>query len=189
MVLEEKGGGEGEEKQLGTYRLTLPGQMLTRGFWLYVWRVTTNDGRVVHYVGRTGDNSSPNASPPYVRMGQHLGSMKNQNALRRNLVARGINPDACRSFDLIAHGPVHPEVVKPNDFDRADKSTRERLMKLHLPLRDEVGAMEKRLAEELAKVGYVVLNTVQWKHKIDDERWRPIREAFLEDFPELRPLA
>lgn len=30
----------------GTYTLTLPGPMLQRGFWLYVWRVVAPDGRV-----------------------------------------------------------------------------------------------------------------------------------------------
>lgn len=174
---------------IGTFRLQLPGAMLRRGFWLYVWRVLNTDDQPLLYVGRTGDNSSPNASPPYIRMGQHLGSMENQNALRRNLVTRGINPKSCKTFDLIAHGPIHPEVLKPEAFNHADKNTREELMKLHLPLRDEVGAMEKRLARELADVGYTVLNTVKWKHDIDDVKWLPIREAFAVDFPELSRLA
>ncbi|WP_210239039.1 hypothetical protein [Mesorhizobium sp. 8] len=129
---------------IGTFRFTLPGPMLRRGFWLYVWKVLTADGRDLLYVGRTGDNSSPNASPPYIRMGQHLGSVKNQNALRRNLLAAGVDPLSCKNFDLVTHGPIHPEVVRPEDFDHADKTMCEELMKLHLPLRDEVGAMEKR---------------------------------------------
>lgn len=65
---------------------------------------------------------------------------------------------------------------------------REQLMKLHMPFRDEVGAMEKRLAKELSDVGYVVLNTVKWKHDIDETKWLPIRKAFASDFPELSGL-
>jgi len=174
---------------IGTFRLNLPSAMLRRGFWLYVWKVLTADGQELLYVGRTGDNSSPNASPPYIRMGQHLGSMKNQNALRRNLLATGVDPLSCKSFDLVAHGPIHPEVIRPEDFDRADKTMREALMKLHLPLRDEVGAMEKRLAKELSGVGYKVLNTVKWKYDVDDTKWAPVRRAFAVDFPELGRLS
>ena len=45
--------------------------MLERGFWLYVWRIASPIGEVL-YVGRTGDSSSLNASPPFMRMAQHL---------------------------------------------------------------------------------------------------------------------
>lgn len=173
---------------IGTFRLTLPGPMLRRGFWLYVWKVVTADGRELLYVGRTGDNSSPNASPPYIRMGQHLGSTKNQNALRRNLASRQIDPETCRTFDLVAHGPLHPEVVKPADFDHADKMTRASLMELHLPLRDIVGAMEKRLEKDLRAADYDVMNAVRWKHNVADADWLPIRRAFSEDFPRLKDL-
>lgn len=173
---------------IGTFRLTLPGQMLRRGFWLYVWKVITADNREFLYVGRTGDNSSPNASPPYIRMGQHLGSMKNQNALRRNLVSYGIEPETCLSFELVAHGPLHPEVVKPEDFDHADKLTRKSLMELHTPFRNIVGAMEKRLEQDLRAAGYVVMNIVKWKHDVDDVEWLSIRHAFAADFPGLKEL-
>ena len=60
-----------------THCLTLPGPMLRRGFWLYVWQVEDSEGGEWLYVGRTGDNSSPHASAPYTRMGQHLGKIKN----------------------------------------------------------------------------------------------------------------
>ncbi len=70
---------------------TLPAAMLERGFWLYVWRVRVDQKQLL-YVGRTGDNSSPFATAPYTRMGQHLGKQKNQNALRRHLEVKGIRP-------------------------------------------------------------------------------------------------
>ena len=92
-----------------TYALTLPGSMLQRGFWLYVWRVETPKGEML-YVGRTGDNSSPFATAPYQRMGQHLGHVKTQNALRRHLAKNDIEPEDCTSFHLITHGPLYPEV-------------------------------------------------------------------------------
>jgi len=173
---------------IGTFRLTLPGAILRRGFWLYVWRVTTADKKELLYVGRTGDNSSPNASPPYIRMGQHLGSIKNQNALRSHLIKRGVKPEECHTFDLVAHGPIYPEVVKPDDFDRTDKVGRLRLMGLHTPLRNIVGAMERLLATDLSAAGYTVMNTVKWPHHVSDADWLPIRKAFAEDFPKLKAI-
>lgn len=172
----------------GTYTLTPPGPMLKRGFWLYVWRIVAPDGAELLYVGRTGDNSSPNASPAYIRFDQHLGTAKTQNALRRHLTGRGIAPEACREFDLVAHGPVHPEVEKPADFDHKDAATRLALMEQHVPLRDSVSAMEKRLADDLAAAGYEVMNTVSWKPTITDEDWHPIRAAFTPAFPMLAAL-
>lgn len=174
--------------EIGTYRLAIPGPMLRRGFWLYVWRVVAAEKRELLYVGRTGDNSSPNASPPYVRMGQHLGSIKNQNALRSHLLKRGVKPEECQAFNLVAHGPIYAEVVKPVDLDRADSAGRLALMKLHTPIRDIVGAMEKRLATELSAVGYTVMNSVKWRHNAEDRDWLPVRQAFAEDFPDLKAI-
>ncbi|MEO3387594.1 hypothetical protein [Mesorhizobium sp. CAU 1741] len=174
--------------EIGTFRLSLPGPMLRRGFWLYVWKAVTAEGQELLYVGRTGDNSSPNASPPYIRMGQHLGSMKNQNALRRNLVNQGVEPETCNTFELVAHGPLHPEVVKPKDFDHSDQAVRLQLMEEHLPLRNIVGAMEKRLERDLRAARYSVMNVVKWKHDVDDETWAPVRSAFANDFPRLKEL-
>jgi hypothetical protein len=173
---------------IGTHKLTLPPSMLQRGFWLYAWRVVAPDGQELVYVGRTGDNSSPNASPAYIRMGQHLGSAVTQNALRRHLVKRGIPPEACLSFDLIAHGPIYPEVEKPENFSHEDKQLRKQLMEKHIPLRDIVGAMEKQLAVDLKAAGYTLLNTVKWRHKIDRDLWSPVRAEFAEHFPRLKDL-
>lgn len=171
---------------IGTYSLSLHPSMLQRGFWLYAWKVVGPEGEEWVYVGRTGDNSSPNASPAYIRMGQHLGSAKNQNALRRHLSGRRIVPTRCRSFELVSHGPLYPEVEKPENFAPEDKLLRKALMEQHIPLRDIVGAMEKQLALDLADVGYKLLNTVKWAHTIDPELWKPVREAFAAHFPRLR---
>lgn len=171
---------------IGTYKLTLPAEMLQRGFWLYAWRVLGPTGEEMVYVGRTGDNSSPNASPAYIRMGQHLGSAETQNALRKHLRKKDIAPESCRAFELVSHGPIYPEVEKPENFSHEDKLLRKQLMEKHLPLRDVVGAMEKQLAADLKAAGYEVLNTVKWSHDIDPELWKPIKAAFSEHFDRLK---
>lgn len=153
----------------GTHMLTLPGAMLQRGFWLYVWRVDTPKGEML-YVGRTGDSSSPNAAPPYTRMGQHLGHVKASNALRAHLVRVGIEPEACREYDLIAHGPLFEE--------QADMDT-------HRGPRDIVAALEKQLACALEAGGYKVLNTVNCRHPLDGKAWSAVRTAFIEYFPKI----
>lgn len=160
-----------------THTLTLPGPMLRRGFWLYVWRVETPAGEML-YVGRTGDNSSPHATAPYTRMGQHLGAIQTQNALRKHLERRGVELTAC-AFHLVSHGPLYPEVEKTEGAERAA------LMAAHLPVRDIVGAMEKALADDLSAAGYDVLNTVKWKPPLDPVLWVPVREAFAREFSRL----
>ena len=162
--------------EVATHRLTLPGAMLARGFWLYVWRVETPKGEYL-YVGRTGDSSSPHASPPFTRMTQHLGQQKNSNALRRNLLKAGIEAEDCTSFDLIAHGPIFEEV--PHIGSRQDR------MEKHKPLRDIVAAMEKQLAEDLSAAGYNVLNIVHCKKPLDVALWKPVRRAFAMHFKQL----
>lgn len=170
-----------------THCLTLPGAMLRRGFWLYVWRVEDAEGGEWLYVGRTGDNSSPHASAPYTRMGQHLGTMKNQNALRKHLTARHVALERC-TFHLIAHGPIHAEVERP-DCATERKTRRDELFKVHRPFRDEIGAYERDLARALKEAGYRVLNSVSWKHDGDAARWLEIRQAFAEHFPKLAAAA
>ena len=161
-----------------THTLTLPGAMLKRGFWLYVWRVETPSGEAL-YVGRTGDNSSPHATAPYTRMGQHLSHAKNQNALRRHLRESGIEAEDCEAFHLISCGPIYPEIDKDAGADRNEK------MERHKPLRNIVGALEKALAEALTAAGYNVLNTVKWNYPLDTELWESVRVSFSEHFPKL----
>lgn len=40
-------------------QLSFSGGLLARGFWLYVWEITTPGGQRVHYVGRTGARYKP----------------------------------------------------------------------------------------------------------------------------------
>jgi len=153
-----------------THVLTLPAAMLERGFWLYVWRVEAPSGEYL-YVGRTGDNSSPNAVPPYQRMGQHLGHQPTQNALRKHLEKKGIEPEQCHAFHLIAHGPLFPEAQD---------------METHSGPRDIVGALEKALADALREAGYDVMNTVRWLKPVDAKLFASVRAAFEAHFPKLR---
>lgn len=153
-----------------TCELAMPGAMLKRGFWLYVWRIETPKGTML-YVGRTGDSSSPRANPPYMRMGQHLGRNKNQNALRRQLEGKGVKPEACASFELIAHGPLFPE--------QADSIKHEKP-------RDIMAALEKRLRDCLCESGYQVLNVVRSRKKLDKKRWLDVHAAFAKHFPKMK---
>jgi hypothetical protein len=92
-----------------TYDLTFKGELLNRGFWLYVWEIATPKGTELYYVGRTGDNSSVNAQSPFNRMGQHLGFAETSNMLRQHLESHLIEAEQC-SFRLVAHGPILGEV-------------------------------------------------------------------------------
>ena len=160
-----------------THTLTLPGAMLARGFWLYVWRMDTPKGEYL-YVGRTGDSSSPHANPPFTRMSQHLGRKKKSNALKRNLLTKaGIDADDCDLFDLIMHGPIFDEIPHVG--------TRDERMEKHKPLRDIVAAMEKQLERDLREAGYNVLNVVHSRKPLDVAIWKPVRQAFAEHFERL----
>lgn len=162
-----------------THSMALPGAMLKRGFWLYVWRVKSPLGEKL-YVGRTGDISSPHATAPYTRMAQHLGFVKNQNALRRHLSKHNIDPERCESFELIAHGPIFPEV------ERRGVLSRDALMEMHTPPRNEVGALERELALGLERAGYDVLNIVKWNHPHNDELRKRMLTEFAAHFPKLK---
>ena len=152
-------------------KLAFSGAMLQRGFWLYVWEIETAGGDKWLYVGRTGDSSSANAQSPFTRLGQHLGTNKNANALRRHLKSVGVDPDACHSFEMVAFGPILPE-AKPMDE--------------HRPRRDKMAALEKTLCDAFVEAGYQVLNKVHCRHVLDDALWQATFNAFAERFPNLR---
>lgn len=147
----------------------MPEAMLRRGFWVYVWRIETPKGEML-YVGRTGDSSSPNATPPYTRMGQHLGSNTNQNALRRQLCNAGVEAEECASFKLISHGPMFAE---------------QQDMASHTKPRDLVAAIEKHLADTLKGAGYRVLNEVHCRKPLDKSLWHTVRQGLVEYFPRI----
>lgn len=154
-----------------TYALELPPGMLRRGFWLYVWRVKVGRTSLL-YVGRTGDNSSPFAASPYQRLGQHLSSLKSQNALRRRLAKLGHEPESCSSFEFVCHGPIYPEITTGTMAD-------------HMPMRNAIGALEKELAQALKKAGYTVMNEVKWTHSHDTVALKKVVNAFRYHFPRI----
>lgn len=153
-----------------THELVFNGGLLQRGFWLYVWEITTAQQTRLYYVGSTGDSSSHNAQSPFNRMGQHLGFKKESNALRRCLEARGFRPEDC-NFKLIAHGPILREEARQEE---------------HRLARDRVAPMEKALAEAMTAAGYEVLNKVNCRIELDKNVFRAVRAAFALQFPALQ---
>ncbi len=154
------------------HEVSFNGAFLQRGFWLYVWEITAPRGKMLYYVGRTGDSSSTNAQSPFNRMGQHLGFNNRSNRLRRLLEDNGVAPEKC-AFHLLAYGPVLEEAA-----------TREE----HIARRDTIGGLEKALISALMDSGYELLNTVSRRetpHR-DSRRWNRIRAAFAEHFPKLK---
>lgn len=124
------------------YRLSFDGALLRRGFWIYVYRVTDDKGTFL-YVGRTGDNASPFAASPFLRLGRHLdlGKKATANTLTKRLVEQGLHPDLCQ-FELIALGPIFPE---------------QKTMPRHKPYRDAAAHLESALATALKQRGHCVL--------------------------------
>lgn len=153
---------------LNSFRMKFDGALLQRGFWIYVWRVSQG-ADVYVYVGRTGDSSSPNASSPFNRIGQHLDFRSNAkgNSLSKRLKEAGIVPASC-SFEMVAIGPLFPE---------ADS------METHRPVRDQVGAVENALATLLRGGGYTVLGKHSSKAAVDHVMMRGITEIVDREFP------
>ena len=164
------------------HKLKFPGAMNERGFWLYVWRIDTPIGELL-YVGRTGDESSPNANPPIKRMGQHLDTNEKSNALRRHLESRDIEPEACFEFMMVACGPLFLEAPCLCGSEEPEKCICE-----HRRPRDKVAALEKTLADALRDAGYDVMNEVKVdlnKRPLDNGLWQEVLESLSEEFPEL----
>ncbi len=150
------------------FSMTFDGAVLQRGFWLYVWRISTNRGDVF-YVGRTGDSSSPHAASPFQRIGAHLDARPTAkgNSLAKHLLAAGYSAHACR-YEMTAIGPLFPE--------QADMAS-------HAPIRDKVAALERRLADYLRERGLEVLGTHGAKGDCVPELWNKIQTAMEQRFP------
>jgi poly-gamma-glutamate synthesis protein (capsule biosynthesis protein) len=152
------------------HHLSLPVPILRREFWLYVWRACLPDGRLVHYVGMTGDTGSKAAQSAMNRLTAHLGPNVNSNALRKYLNGREAELEDCRSLDFFAFGPVYQKI---NSADYAAQ-------------RGRVAAIEKRLWTELRDAGYEMLNPQpKAAAELDETRWRDICRAFKDYFPRL----
>lgn len=169
------------------HHLRLPGGMTERGFWLYVWRVRSPEGKEFLYVGRTGDNSSPYAASTYRRMGQHLGDADNTNALLKHLSTwDGKRPIShYEEFEMFSYGPIFPEVERHKDFDYRRDLHWNDAMKRHEAFRDRTAALECKLAIELSR-NYTVMNRVNSKKALVETDWLPVLEAFSKHFPKLK---
>lgn len=157
------------------HELQFDGSVLRRGFWLYVWEVSSAGQAPLHYVGRTGDSSSTKAQSPFNRMGQHLSFAENSSMLRKHLVRYQLEPEVC-SFRLIALGPLEQE---SKEVGRAEHDER----------RDVVAAMEMALAAAMQDVGYRVMNKVRSRKTLDERRFNDVLTAFAEKFPALNRIA
>ena len=58
-------------------------------------------------------------------------------------------------------------------------------MEAHKPLRDKVGAAERKLAEDLKADGYDVMNDVRCNAPLDEVVYEPVRAAFAAKFSAL----
>ena len=76
-------------------------------------------------------------------------------------------------FDLVAFGPILPEVEDPT---------------LHPASRDRIAGLEKALCDALKKCGYDVLNTVNCRKPLDGELWESVFTSFSSRFPGLKKL-
>ena len=128
--------------KINSYQMSFNGQVLERGFWLYIWKIEFGK-KLYLYVGRTGDSSSANASSPFNRIGQHLDFRKNAkgNSLAKRLLEANINPKICE-FTMLALGPLFKE--QPT-FEE------------HKPFRDRMAILESEIAKFLKECGYIVL--------------------------------
>jgi hypothetical protein len=152
------------------HSLSFNGSLLERGFWLYVWEIIPQNGDEVLYIGMTGDSSSANAQSPSNRLSQHLGFNRHANALRRQLVAKDIEPESCRSFEMVAYGPIFPHASTDEEHKASWRL---------------VAAMEKALRDALHTAGYPVLNDVRCRQVLDEEHWQAVIAAFAGRFSRL----
>ncbi len=133
-------------------RMSFDGALLNRGFWIYVITIARANGAKYLYVGRTGDNSTPNAAAPFRRVFQHLDLSPNAraNSLTRLIGEKGASPSEFQ-FSLVAVGPIFPE---QDDFES------------HRPFRDRMTALEKAVSDHFRNGGYQVLG----KHDDNDAK-------------------
>ena len=131
--------------------ISFSGDIVKRGFWVYVWRIKHKSGDYF-YVGRTGDSSSVNAASPMSRMSAHFSRNPKGNALKRNLLHKGVEMEDC-TFEYHCFGPLMEE-----------KDTWE----AHRKARDLVATVELNVAEHLKRKGHQVIGQHQLTRKSDD---------------------
>src|SRR6266852_3827687 len=114
---------------LQSFSMSFDGHLLKRGFWLYVWNIKGPRSHYV-YVGRIGQHLDPSPKAK-------------GNALGNQLRKAGVDYEEC-SFEMVAVGPIYPEQTT---------------FAAHVPLRDQMAALERAVADELRQHGHLVLGT------------------------------
>jgi hypothetical protein len=143
-----------------TYKISVPGAMLNRGFWLYVCCIISNDKEYI-YVGRTGDSSSRFAASAFSRLGRHLDIREKAlgNMILKHVDKLGLNRFDC-TYEMTAFGPLFEE-----------QKNREE----HLKKRDVIAPLEKALACYLRQKGFTVVNDVKATGEVDKVLFSKIR--------------
>jgi hypothetical protein len=149
------------------HEISFDGGVLARGFWLYVWEIKTPDGRLMYYVGRTGDKASGVCQSPFDRFSKHLGANPNNNALQRHLKKHGLRQEDC-SFRFHTFGPL----LADSKLGHGEQC-------------DVVAALEKALADSMTASGYEVLNQVNCRMPLDGPLWKKALSQFTKAFPKL----
>lgn len=149
------------------HRVTFPGAILERGFWLYVWHICRGSDEF-YYVGRTGDSSSQFASSPFSRLGQHLDIRPSAkaNTLLRHVRTQGFDPLEC-TFELQAYGPLFPEQSS---------------LELHRKYRDQIAPLETVLADLLRNMGLNVVGVHGKPRSAPAELKLEVERVFKEAF-------
>ena len=144
--------------------MSFPGEVLRRGFWLYIWKIQF-ENTPHFYVGRTGDSSSANASSPFNRIGRHLDFRENAkgNSLAKRLLESSIDPYRS-SFKMLALGPFFDEV---KEFEE------------HKTLRDYMATLEFEIARTLRESGYVVLGQHRRSTDIIEDQLNEIKKLVI----------
>jgi hypothetical protein len=159
---------------LPVHVMSFDGELLARGFWVYVCKVTHPNG-VCLYVGQTGDAAYAKAQSPFNRVGGHLDLRERAkaNTLTKQLNVRGIDPLSC-SFELVAVGPIHPEQPCKKD---------------HRACWGDVVAAERELARFLQQRGYDVVGESYYKAGGDRVIVNQLLDAFEKRFPKVEKAA
>jgi len=72
---------------------------------------------------------------------------------------------------MIAYGPIQSEAAN---------------MEGHRTHRNNCAAMEKALRDALNEAGYIVLNEVHCRQRLDGSEWNKVLKAFAVHFPKLK---
>ena len=149
---------------INTYQMEFNGEILERGFWLYVCEIIEDKKKYI-YVGRTGDSSSANASSPFNRIGRHLDFRENAkgNSIAKRLKQVGIDPKKSH-FRMIALGPLFPE---QETFEE------------HKPYRDQMATYEYEVAQYLKDQGFNVLGIHNTKAEISESYLFDVKEKVI----------